>query len=162
MYGIVKQSGGYIWVYSELHKGTIFKVYLQQVEKSAKPEKLETLSAAALSGRETILLAEDSRDLRDMAREYLESVGYTVLEAASGKEALQRAKDFRGTIHLLLTDVIMPEMSGPELAGQMRALFPGLKVILTSGYTDVALAPQGVLDPAIAFIQKPYVPKRWP
>ncbi len=159
VYGIVKQSGGYIWVYSELHKGTVFKVYLQQVEKSAKPEKLETLSPAALSGRETILLAEDSRDLRDMAREYLESVGYTVLEAASGKEALQRAKDFRGTIHLLLTDVIMPEMSGPELAGQVRALFPGIKVILTSGYTDVALAPQGVLDPAIAFIQKPYRPK---
>jgi len=159
VYGIVKQSGGYIWVYSELHKGTVFKVYLQRVEQSAKPGKLDTLDPTALSGHETILLAEDSRDLRDMAREYLESVGYTVLEAASGKEALQRAKDFRGTIHLLLTDVIMPEMSGPELAGQLRALCPGIKVILTSGYTDVALAPQGVLDPAIAFIQKPYRPK---
>jgi PAS domain S-box-containing protein len=159
VYGIVKQSGGYIWVYSELHKGTIFKVYLQRVEQSAEPTKLDTLDATALRGHETILLAEDSRDLRDMAREYLESVGYTVLEAASGKEALQRAKDFEGRIHLLLTDVVMPEMSGPELAGQLRALFPGIKVILTSGYTDVALAPQGVLDPAVAFIQKPYRPK---
>ena len=159
VYGIVKQSAGYIWVYSELHKGTIFKVYIQRVEQSAEPTKLDTLDTTALRGHETILLAEDSRDLRDMAREYLESVGYTVLEAASGKEALQRAKDFDGRIHLLLTDVIMPEMSGPELAGQLRALFPGIKVILTSGYTDVALAPQGVLDPAVAFIQKPYRPK---
>jgi CheY-like chemotaxis protein len=159
VYGIVKQTGGYIWVYSELHKGTIFKVYLRRVEQSAEPTKLDTLDTTALRGHETILLAEDSRDLRDMAREYLESVGYTVLEAASGKEALQRAKDFEGRIHLLLTDVVMPEMSGPELAGQLRALFPGIKVILTSGYTDVALAPQGVLDPAVAFIQKPYRPK---
>jgi two-component system, cell cycle sensor histidine kinase and response regulator CckA len=159
VYGIVKQSGGYIWVYSELRKGTIFKVYLQRVEQSVKPGQVETLHPSALSGRETILLAEDSKDLREMAREYLESVGYTVVEAASGKEALQRAKDFNGTIHLLLTDVVMPEMSGPELAGELRALFPGIKIILTSGYTDVALAPQGVLDPAVAFIQKPYRPK---
>jgi two-component system, cell cycle sensor histidine kinase and response regulator CckA len=159
VYGIVKQSGGYIWVYSELHKGTIFKVYLQRVEQSAKPAKLDTPDATALRGRETILLAEDSEDLRDMAREYLEGVGYTVLEAASGKEALQRAKDFDGTIHLLLTDVVMPEMSGPELAARLRALSPGIKVIFTSGYTDAAIAPQGVLDPAVVFIQKPYRPK---
>jgi len=94
-----------------------------------------------------------------MAREYLECVGYTVLEASSGKEALQRAKEFAGPIHLLLTDVVMPEMSGPELASQMVSLRPGIKVIFTSGYTDDAIARQGVLDPAVAFIQKPYRPK---
>jgi two-component system cell cycle sensor histidine kinase/response regulator CckA len=94
-----------------------------------------------------------------MAREYLESVGYTVLEAASGAAALQKAKDFDGTIHLLLTDVVMPEMSGPELASKMVSLRPGIKVIFTSGYTDDAMGRQGVLDPAVAFIQKPYRPK---
>jgi len=159
VYGIVKQSGGYIWVYSELGKGTIFKVYLPRVEQSA--QKVEPTEPVQLitQGSETILLAEDSESLREMAREYLESVGYTVLEAASGSEALQRAKDFAGTIHLLLTDVVMPEMSGLELAREVVSLRPGIKVIFTSGYTDDAIARQGVLDPAVAFIQKPYRPK---
>ena len=94
-----------------------------------------------------------------MAREYLESVGYVVLEAASGADALQKGKEFDGTIHLLLTDVVMPEMSGPELARQMAALRPEVKVIFTSGYSDDAIARQGVLNPAVAFIQKPYRPK---
>jgi CheY-like chemotaxis protein len=94
-----------------------------------------------------------------MAREYLESVGYAVLEAASGAEALQKAKEFDGTIHLLLTDVVMPEMSGPELARQIAALRPEVRVIFTSGYTNDAIARQGVLDPSVAFIQKPYRPK---
>ena len=108
---------------------------------------------------ETILLAEDSVSLREMAREYLESVGYVVLEAASGREALQKAKEFDGPIHLLLTDVVMPEMSGPELARHMTELRPEIKIIFTSGYTNDAIARQGVLDPAVAFIQKPYRPK---
>jgi CheY-like chemotaxis protein len=94
-----------------------------------------------------------------MAREYLESVGYAVLEAASGAEALQKAKEFDGTIHLLLTDVVMPEMSGPELARQIAALRPEVRVIFTSGYTNDAIARQGVLDPSVAFIQKPYRPQ---
>lgn len=159
VYGIVKQSGGYIWVYSEPRKGTIFKVYLPRVEPLAPPVEQKEPDKTAPQASETILLAEDSESLREMAREYLESVGYTVLEANSGKEALQRAKDFAGTIHLLLTDVVMPEMSGPELARQMVSLRPRLKVIFTSGYTDDAIARQGVLDPAVAFIQKPYRPK---
>jgi PAS domain S-box-containing protein len=159
VYGIVKQSGGYIWVYSELSKGTVFRVYLPLIEQSAQPVDQKEPEAMVLRGCETILLAEDSESLREMAREYLESVGYTVLEAFSGKEALQRARDFEGTIHLLLTDVVMPEMSGPELADQMLLLRPEIRVIFTSGYTDDAIARQGLLDPAIPFIQKPYRPK---
>lgn len=89
-------------------------------------------------------------------------MGYTVLEAASGQEALQRAKDFDATIHLLLTDVVMPEMGGPELAGQLGTLRPGIKVIFTSGYSEAAIARQGALDPAVAFIQNPIVLKLWP
>jgi CheY-like chemotaxis protein len=159
VYGIVKQSGGYIWVYSEPNKGTIFKVYLQRVDECAQPAKHDALDATELRGSETILLAEDSESLREMGREYLQSVGYIVLQASSGREALQQANDFPGTIHLLLTDVVMPQMSGPELVVQLRALRPGMKVIFTSGYSDTAVAQQGGIDPEIAFIQKPYRPK---
>jgi len=158
VYGIVKQSCGYIWVYSELGHGTAFKVYLPRVENAAQPFKNDELEGT-FGGTETILLAEDSASLREMAREYLVSVGYTVLEAATGKDALDQAKSFAGTIQLLLTDVVMPGMSGPELAHQIGRLRPGIKIIFTSGYTDDAIIRQGVLDPAIAFIQKPYRPK---
>jgi PAS domain S-box-containing protein len=159
VYGIVKQSGGYIWVYSELTKGTIFKVYLPHVEELAHPAAQIEPENLASRGSETILLAEDSEAVREMTREYLESVGYTVLEAASGQEALLRAKDFTGMIHLLLSDVVMPEMSGTTLASQMVLLRPGIRIIFTSGYTDETIARQGVLDPGVAFIQKPYRPK---
>src|SRR6266849_9353084 len=158
VYGIVKQGGGYIWVYSEIAQGSVFKVYLPRVEQLAQPGKREG-EEEICNGSETILLAEDSDPLREMAREYLESVGYTVLEAASGKDALQRAKDFAGTIHVLLTDVVIPQMSGPELASQIAVHRPGIKVIFTSGYTDDAIARQGILDSKVAFVQKPYRPK---
>jgi two-component system cell cycle sensor histidine kinase/response regulator CckA len=159
VYGIVKQSGGYIWVYSEVAKGTVFKIHLPRVEESIQMTKQRDSEATAFGGSETILLAEDTASLREMAREYLESVGYTLLAASSGREALQHAKDFQGPIHLLLTDVVMPGMSGPDLARQLVSLRPGIKVIFTSGYTDHAIARQGVLEPAVAFIQKPYRPK---
>jgi PAS domain S-box-containing protein len=158
VYGIVKQGGGYIWVYSEIAKGTVFKVYLPRTEQTAQPAKREDREEVC-NGNETILLAEDSASLREMTGEYLGSVGYTVLESASGKDALQRAKDFAGTIRLLLTDVVMPEMSGPELAKQLTLQRPGIKIIFTSGYTDDAITRQGILDSTIAFIQKPYRPK---
>ena len=145
-------------MYSELNQGTLFKVYLPRVDESVQPAKKEP-EAVVLESCKTILLAEDSVSLREMAREYLESVGYVVLEAASGREALQKAKEFDGPIHLLLTDIVMPEMSGPELARHMTELRPEIKIIFTSGYTNDAIARQGVLDPAVAFIQKPYRPK---
>lgn len=159
VYGIVKQTGGYIWVYSELGHGTIFRVYLPRVGKAIQTAQREASETEALQGSETILLAEDSESLREMAQEYLESIGYRVLSAVSGEKALQRAKDFQGPIHLLLTDVVMPEMSGPELANHMTSLRPGVKIIFTSGYTDDAITRQGILDPKVAFIQKPYRPK---
>jgi PAS domain S-box-containing protein len=158
VYGIIKQSGGHIWVYSELGQGTAFKVYLPRVENAAQPLKNDELEGT-FAGTETILLAEDSAPLREIAREYLESVGYTVLEAATGRDALDRARSFAGMIQLLLTDVVMPGMSGPELAHQIERLRPGIKIIFTSGYTDDAIARHGVLDPGIAFIQKPYRPR---
>lgn len=104
------------------------------------------------------LLAEDSESLREMAREYLESIGYTVLDANSGTQALERAKNFKGRIDLLLTDIIMPEMGGPELADRIVSLRPDIKVIFTSGYTGDAIANHGPI-PALTFIQKPYRPK---
>jgi two-component system, cell cycle sensor histidine kinase and response regulator CckA len=159
VYGIVKQTGGYIWVYSEVVHGTIFRVYLPRVDKAVQTAEREPSEIEELHGSETILVAEDSESLREMAEEYLESIGYTVLSAVSGEKALQWAKDFQGPIHLLLTDVVMPEMSGPELANHMASLRPGVKIIFTSGYTVDAVARQGMLDPNVAFIQKPYRPK---
>jgi two-component system cell cycle sensor histidine kinase/response regulator CckA len=159
VYGIVKQSGGFIWVYSELGKGTIFKIYLPRVEQFAQATKKEDPQAPVIRGCETILLAEDSESLREMTRECLDSAGYTVLEAASGAEALQKAKEFEGTIHLLFTDVVMPAMSGPELARHLAALRPGIKIIFTSGYTNEAIVRQGDISTSCEFIQKPYRPK---
>ena len=158
VYGIVKQTGGYIWVYSEVNQGTSFKIYLPRIERTA-PTKEQKIADLPVRGSETILFAEDSESLREMAVEYLQSVGYTVLSAASGNEALQRAQDFSGTIDLLLTDVIMPELNGPELAKQIALLRPAIKVMFTSGYASDTLGGRGSLDPAVAFIQKPYRPK---
>jgi CheY-like chemotaxis protein len=159
VYGIVKQTGGYIWVYSEVDHGSVFKIYLPRIEKTLQPVEQKAADLPVLKGWETILFAEDSESLREMGREYLQSIGYTVLPAASGKEALQQAKDFGKTIHLLVTDVVMPELNGPDLARQIVALRPEIKVIFTSGYTSETLAQRGSLDPSVAYIQKPYRPK---
>jgi two-component system, cell cycle sensor histidine kinase and response regulator CckA len=156
VYGIVKQSGGNIWVYSEVGRGTTFKVYLPRVDEGAQEYKRSTEAEEAIRGVETILLAEDEEMVRKLARQVLEMYGYQVLDAANGGAALLICERHTGPIHLLITDVIMPEMSGRELAGRLAQLRPEMKVLYMSGYTDNAIVHQGVLDEDANFIQKPF------
>lgn len=156
-------SGGYIWVYSEVDQGTAFKIYLPRIEKALQPVVAQhPIGLPVVKGWETILLAEDSESVREMTSEYLQSIGYTVLTAASGQEALQRAKESNQTIHLLLADIVMPEVNGPELAEQVALLRPGIKVIFTSGYASETLAHRGSLDPLSRSFKSLIVLKPWP
>jgi PAS domain S-box-containing protein len=158
-YGIVKQSGGHINVYSEPGRGTTFKIYLPQLA-SLPPVPLERLESPELPrGTETILLVEDDPALREMAATLLRRLGYTVLAAANGVEALSlKQQNDTGHVDLLLTDVVMPHMSGRELADRVRALFPQTRILFTSAYTENAIADQGGLDKGVALLQKPFTP----
>ena len=156
VYGIVKQSGGNIWLYSEPGRGTTFKIYLPRVDQPPEQPAAAPAPRAAPRGSETVLLVEDDEAVRALARKMLAAHGYTVLAAASGAEALKLAADHTGPIHLLVTDVVLPGMSGRELATRFQSVRPGLKVLYTSGYTDDAVVHHGVLDPGIAFLQKPF------
>ena len=158
VYGIVKQSGGNIWAYSEVGKGTIFRVYLPRVSGDAEEYKRRTEPERAPQGCETILLVEDDQTVRRLTCEILVRYGYKVLNAAHGDEALIVCKRFANTIDLLLTDVVMPRMSGREVANQIAALRPEMKVLFMSGYTDEAIVHHGVLDANTPFIQKPFAP----
>jgi hypothetical protein len=155
VYGIVKQSGGNIWVYSEPGRGTTFKIYLPLVADPAEPAQAEEI-AFLPRGKETILVVEDADAMRKLTCEFLAGMGYTVLEAHDGVDALEKAAQHSTPIDLLLTDVVMPRMSGRELAAQMTERDPGLKVLYMSGYTDDAVVRHGVLDASMAFIQKPF------
>ena len=158
VYGIVKQSGGYIWVYSEPGQGATFKVYLPRVEPAGEPVAAPQPPARALGGTETILLAEDEAAVRTLARRILEKHGYKLLLAATGRDGVQVAEQHAAPIDLLVTDVVMPEMGGRELAQRLTARQPGLKVLYLSGYTDDAIVHHGVLDAGVAFLQKPFKP----
>ena len=158
VYGVVKQSGGYVWVYSEPGRGTSFKIYLPRVEESAAPASRDgnRVTGTLERGSETILLVEDEKGVRELAREYLTSSGYTVIEAENGHTALELAAMHVGPIHLLLTDVVMPGISGKELAERVGQVRPGIKIIYMSGYTDQAVVHHGILENDAVLLQKPF------
>lgn len=156
VYGVVKQSEGYIWVYSELGGGTTFKIYFPRIDEPVPSLQTDRGKAQLVCGSETILLAEDADALRDLTCAMLEQNGYTVLAAENGKEAIRIAERQDRPIHLLLTDVVMPGMSGRELANNLAAKHPDMRVLYMSGYTSDSIVRHGVLEPGISFIEKPF------
>jgi CheY-like chemotaxis protein len=159
VYGIIKQSGGYIWVSSETGKGTTFKIYLPKVAEPVEtPVHLASTADNTVTepGTETILLAEDEANLRYLARQFLEKQGYRVIEAADGAVAMQIAVAHEGVIHLLLTDVIMPGMNGKELAQRVSEIRPNTKVLYMSGYTENVIGHNGTLEAGVRLLQKPF------
>jgi CheY-like chemotaxis protein len=158
VYGFVKQSDGHIDVESEVGRGTTFKIYL--------PRALEVGSLANSSagvskipkGTETVLLVEDEDAVRNLFRLVLQSSGYTVLLARHGEEAIRIAEEYEGSIHILVTDLIMPRMSGRQLADRLIQSRPATRILFMSGYTDEAVVRHGVLEASVAFLQKPFSP----
>ena len=157
-YGIVKQSGGNIWVYSEVGRGTTFKIYLPRVGQAVAELAAHTGDTQLPGGTETVLLVEDEEMVRCMAKEILQESGYQVLEAQHGQEALLIAEQHPGAIHLMLSDVVMPQLGGRELAEQLTPRRREMKVLYMSGYTDDAIIHHGVLDAGTTFIEKPFTP----
>jgi len=156
VYGVVKQSGGFIWVYSEVDHGSTFKIYLPQVKADLERGVPEKTSRGSHPGTETILFVEDEESVRELVRDYLGKSGYRVLEAPDGVRALEIAAAHRGPIHILVTDVVMPRLSGRELATRITAARPEIKVLYISGYTDDSIFRHGVLEGGVAFLQKPF------
>jgi two-component system cell cycle sensor histidine kinase/response regulator CckA len=155
VYGIIKQSGGYIFAHSELGHGTTFRIYLPRVEDRAETADTVRAASSGLEGSETVLLVEDEESVRQLVSETLASRGYKVLEAENGEDALKLAGT-AGTIHLVITDVVMPGLSGRELARELVKMRPQTKVLFLSGYSEDAVLHQGVLEPDTAFLQKPF------
>jgi two-component system, cell cycle sensor histidine kinase and response regulator CckA len=158
VYGIVKQSEGYIWLYSELGIGTTFKVYLPRVDEPVEPVTTTSRSTGSLQGTETILVVEDEAAVRQLVSRVLHKRGYTVLAASAPSEAQEITRGQKAPIHLLISDVVLPQMSGRALAEGIVANQPGIKVLYMSGYTDDAIVHHGVLDPGTPFLQKPFTP----
>ena len=159
VYGIIKQSGGNIWVYSEVGEGTTFKIYLPRVDEVGEVNEAQGRAPAEMPvGCETVLLVEDEALVRQMARQILQMNGYQVLEAHGGEEALLVCERHRGRIDLMVTDVVMPQMGGRDLAEQLQSLRPETRVLYISGYTDDAIVHHGVLDPGTPFLEKPFTP----
>jgi CheY-like chemotaxis protein len=157
VYGIVKQNNGFINVYSEPGRGSTFKIYLPRHAAATGQMRQESQAAPAAPGHETILLVEDEAAILEITRLMLEKLGYQVLTAATPGEAIRQAREHAGEIHLLITDVVMPEMNGPELADKLLSLYPGLRSLFMSGYTGNVIAHHGILGDGINFIQKPFL-----
>ena len=158
VYGIVKQSGGFIWVYSEPGEGTSFKIYLPFAEGEAERRRPQGVRREILRGTEAILLVEDDPAVRGLAAEVLQTNGYQVITASDPQEALRLVEHQKPVLHMLLTDVVMPKWSGRQLADMLTPQFPGLKVLFMSGYTENAILHQGVLDDGAALLSKPFTP----
>jgi two-component system cell cycle sensor histidine kinase/response regulator CckA len=156
VYGIVKQNNGFIAVYSEPDRGTTFKIYLPRYRGKAEQAQTEGLQGPVMRGRETVLVVEDEPALLNLNKSMLEKLGYRVMTAGTPGEAIRLAEEHAGEIHLLLTDVVMPEMNGRDLAKKMLSLYPNLKRLFMSGYTADVIAHHGVLDEGVHFIQKPF------
>jgi CheY-like chemotaxis protein len=155
-YGIVKQSEGNIWVYSEQGKGTTFKIYLPRVNEPLEEVGKEVLKEELPRGNETILIVEDEEEVRKLAAKILERQGYRILETSNGNDALVACEKHKSSIHLMLADIVMPGMSGSELAKLLKPLYPETKILYMSGYTDDAIVRHGVLEKGVNYIQKPF------
>jgi CheY-like chemotaxis protein len=155
VYGAVKQSGGYIWLYSEVGQGTSFKIYLPRID-AAEPQAAAAEAAVPLDGSETVLVAEDEDAVRQIIEKALQARGYTVMVARGGTEALAIAGRHAGQIDLLVTDVVMPDMNGRALSERLTHVRPTIKTLYLSGYTDDAILHHGVLEEGVAFLQKPF------
>jgi DNA-binding NtrC family response regulator len=158
VYGIVKQSDGYVWVYSEPGQGSTFKIYLPLTDEVVRPPEKQ-VAALPPAGAASVLVVEDEPRVRGIARRALEEAGYRVMEAESGHEAVELLGRPGVGVALVLTDVVLPGMSGPELACRVAELAPGTPVLLTSGYPDGEIARRGLLAPGAAFIPKPFTPE---
>jgi CheY-like chemotaxis protein len=158
VYGIVKQSDGHIWVESERARGTTFRIYLPRIHDRFEEPPGEDMPPESATGSETVLLVEDEDGVRKLTRMELEDNGYSVFEARDGEEALAFERAHEGTIHILLTDVLMPGMSGKSLYEEMAARRAGIKVLFVSGHTEDAIVHRGVLEKGTPFLPKPFTP----